>query len=165
MSMTDIAAVSGMSKAAVYRYFPTKQAVIRELATRELDEDRRLVEQLLGAGVSDPEPVLATALRAYCEEMVADPFIVQLSAAVRADVELARLDQGENQRFAERIARALEPDASREVLAALELRLRLVFGLLDGLIQVASAVEPEQVGELIDSFVEMSVRTIFEPCR
>ncbi|MEN0064701.1 MAG: helix-turn-helix domain-containing protein [Myxococcota bacterium] len=133
VSMTDIATASDMSKAAVYRYFPSKQSVIRELAIREMEADRRTLEALLNPDAPDRE-----------------------TAAVRADVELARLDHEDSVRAAQFVAEYLKPGAPAEVRVAYELRVLLVLGLLDGLLQLASHVDANAVSVLVDGFVHMA---------
>lgn len=83
-SMTDVAAAAGVARATVYRYFPSRQALLDELARLAVsDADARLVSARIDE--VSPEEGVARAVRALVE--VGDPFVVLVRERVRPDPE------------------------------------------------------------------------------
>jgi TetR/AcrR family transcriptional regulator, mexCD-oprJ operon repressor len=81
-SMSDVAAAAGMARATVYRYFPTRQALLDELArTAVTDADERLTAARIDEVA--PEEALARAVRAFVE--VGDPFLVVARERIRPE--------------------------------------------------------------------------------
>jgi TetR/AcrR family transcriptional repressor of mexCD-oprJ operon len=98
-NMTDVAAAAGVARATVYRYFPTRQALLDELAQIALDEANT---RLTAARIEevDPEEGIRRAVRALIE--VGDPFVVVAREHVRPD-----RDEFER-RLAQPVCRVLE---------------------------------------------------------
>jgi len=79
-SMNDVAAAAGVARATVYRYFPTRQALLDELARGAVDDaDARLSAARIDEVV--PQEGVTRAVRALVE--VGDSFV--LLARLRSD--------------------------------------------------------------------------------
>jgi AcrR family transcriptional regulator len=83
-SMTDVAAAAGVARATVYRYFPTRVALLAEVARRAVDEAGA---RLLAARIDQvpPEEGIARAVRALTD--VGDAFVVLARERVRPERE------------------------------------------------------------------------------
>ena len=83
-SMTDVAAAAGVARATVYRYFPTRDALLAEVARRAVDEAG---ERLAASRIAEvpAEDGVARAVRALTE--VGDGFVVLAREHVRPDRE------------------------------------------------------------------------------
>jgi AcrR family transcriptional regulator len=57
--MADIAREAGISAGAIYRYFPSKEAVLKAISERSMERDLHLVER---ARASESEPIAALEL-------------------------------------------------------------------------------------------------------
>jgi TetR/AcrR family transcriptional regulator, mexCD-oprJ operon repressor len=102
-SMADVAAEAGVARATVYRYFPSRQVLLEELATVAVaDASARLtaarIDQL---PVADSVP---RAVRALVD--VGDPFVVLVREHTRGDPE--RFDAGVAAPLRELFARGQE---------------------------------------------------------
>jgi TetR/AcrR family transcriptional repressor of mexCD-oprJ operon len=79
-SMNDVAVAAGMARATVYRYFPSRQALLDELAAVAV---RNAGERLSSARIHEipPREALTRAIRALVE--VGDPLVVLAREHVR----------------------------------------------------------------------------------
>lgn len=83
-SMADVATAAGMARATVYRYFPTREALLERVADVAVaDAGARLADARL-ASVS-PEEGLVRAVRAFFD--VGDQFIVLARERIQIDAE------------------------------------------------------------------------------
>jgi TetR/AcrR family transcriptional regulator, mexCD-oprJ operon repressor len=81
-SMTDVAEAAGVARATVYRYFPTREALLAELARAAVAE----IESRLTAARLDevaPEEGVARAIRALVD--VGDSFVLFVRGRGRAE--------------------------------------------------------------------------------
>ena len=153
ITMTAIAAQAGLSKAALYRYFPNKAAIIRGLAERSFDEDAARILTTLADRDGDGRQVILDGLRDYLGRHRAEPHRVQLRAAIRADPELSRLDLEDTRRNAHVIASGLVDRGARLDLDVLATRVTLILELSDGVIRLTSMVERPEADELTEEFL------------
>lgn len=79
--MEDIAKAAGLSKAAIYLYFPSKMALLEALIEAKVAPLARQVEQLSEAGRADPMLALRT-LASLAAHRIADPMIVAVPRLV-----------------------------------------------------------------------------------
>lgn len=157
ISMTDIAKRSDMGLTALYRYFPNKAAIVRELALQNFArDDEALIDNNADRSV-DPATRLKTGIEEYWQRHVDEPHRVHLRAAVRSDQELATLDFADTRRQAAHIADSQAAALGVTDLATLERRTHLVLELLDSLMRVLAQLQPDEIESYIDDFVEMAM--------
>jgi TetR/AcrR family transcriptional regulator, mexCD-oprJ operon repressor len=83
-SMSDVAEAAGVARATVYRYFPSRENLLDELARAAVDD----VEQRLASARIDavaPEEGIARAVRALVD--VGDPFVLLARRRALSDSE------------------------------------------------------------------------------
>lgn len=163
LTMTDIADEAGMALTAVYRYFPNKHSVLKELALRTFARD---TETLVSEEV-DPdaaaEEIMAAGVEEFWRRHRAEPFRLPLRAAIHADAELSALDLAESRRNAAAIAGKLALATGRTDIEVIERQALLVVELIDSLMSLAGRVPPDEARALVDEFVAMTARSLSSP--
>ena len=156
-SMAELARRAGVSKPALYRYFPNKRAILVRLARASFEDNTRLLAEAMTArpGASEAE-IYREAIGAYCALQRSQPFRAHLRAAMAADPELAALDLEDSRRNAElatALLRARHPELPADTLQA---RALLLMVLVDALAGLSAQVEDAEAAVLIRAFVEMT---------
>ena len=136
-STNVLAAESGISVRAIYRYFPNKQAIIVELARRLSAEWLDAVSAVGDLG--DPavawEPVWRGYLDTWVRAVVTTAGGRAVIAATRDDPELRVVDDEINERYVEGIAGALRQRrpalAAKQSTVAARVLMRTTIGVLD----------------------------------
>ncbi len=113
LAMREVARRAGIQISSVYAYFPSKAAIIRELAKRNLERVRELLQgevaQLLAE--HDGRPSVAQAVNrvvdAYFAHYRDQPAAVAVWAGAQGDHGLRELDAEDNRRTAEFLVPAL----------------------------------------------------------
>jgi TetR/AcrR family transcriptional regulator, mexCD-oprJ operon repressor len=83
-SMNDVAEAAGVARATVYRYFPSRETLLDELARAAVnDVDERLASARIDAVA--PSEGIARAVRALVD--VGDPFVLLARRRLRSDPE------------------------------------------------------------------------------
>ena len=158
--MTDIANAAGLAVPALYRYFPNRQAIVRELAMRSFAADAEFTVtaalESQGAGRDDVEELVV----AYCRLRLADPVRLSVRAAVHADSELSRLDLEGSRENASLMADVLDGTIEGVDRATLERRLLIVVETVDSVIRLA-ARSPEDAEAIIAEFAAGAADSIF----
>lgn len=161
--MTDIAEEAGMALTAVYRYFPNRHAVLRELALQTFAHD---ADTLISAEVEPDatvEEVLAVGVEEFWRRHRAEPFRLRLRAAIHADAELSALDLAESRRNAAALADLMVRATGRTDTEVLERQALLLVELVDSLMRLVASVEPHEARRLVDEFVAMMARSLAAP--
>lgn len=99
----DIGAAVGMSGPAVYRHFPSKEALLAELLERAVERAQRDLQLAVEADGSPPREVLARMVRASVAHAVEESDLVATAAR-----ELAHLPPDERRRIARRQRRIVD---------------------------------------------------------
>lgn len=155
MTMTAIAAKAGMSKAAIYRYFPNKAALIGALAERSLVEWLEIFhDAATDRSISGRETIYQGFYR-YLDRHRVEPYQVQLRAAIRADPELAEKDLIEARKVAHSIALALTARNSTHPVEVIEARALLLLELCDSVIRLASMVSDDEAEVAVVDFCNL----------
>jgi AcrR family transcriptional regulator len=152
VTMTDIAAAAGMNVTALYRYFPNKRAVVRELALRAFEANAEMAKELTRAeGHLSSAERIRRGVAHYIRHHLDDAGRLQVRRAVRADAELSALDLRDSVRNAEVIAAELHRLGTPIPVAVLRRRCLLIVEAIDGVIRLASGLE-EEADALVDEF-------------
>jgi len=162
VSMTDIASKAQMSKAALYRYFPNRQSVIRELALNEFSVHRNNILSASADESQDARTIMEHGLRSYCEMHRAEPYRVQLRAAIHADARLSALDLADSRENARLMAEFITTREPSVAIDGLPFRILLIIELLDGLIRAIARVDPAEADDMVEQFTSMAIRQIFD---
>ncbi len=152
-SMTQIAEKAGMSKPALYRYYPNKRALLRSLTLDSFEEYREQIQARFIGTSSEPRKVMFEGLKAYCLIHVAEPYRIQLRAAVLADPELSELDIKDTRENAEIISNFVIrcfPNAETEKI---KMRIMMMNELTDSLIRFVAKAKTEDVDAIIEDYI------------
>lgn len=162
ISMTDIASEAGLSKAALYRYFPNRRSLIRELAVMEFERQRdAIVTSAERLSNGDPRQMLTDGLREYFEAHLAEPWRVPLRIAIHSDAELSALDLADSRRNARLIAELINDRLGGFDVDQLTQRTLLVLELLDGMIRLTTRIDTDEAEQMISQFCQMAAAQIF----
>lgn len=160
VTMTDIAERAGMALTAVYRYFPNKQSVVRELALQTFADD---TETLIAPGIevdATAAELLELGIAEFWRRHLAEPYRLHLRVAIHSDPELSALDLAESRRNARAIAELLARRGVHSDTDVLERQSLLLVELVDSLMSLAARVGPDEAQSLVDEFTAMAVRTL-----
>jgi AcrR family transcriptional regulator len=163
ITMTDIATRSGMAVTAVYRYFPSKRAIVRELALRTVEEDAEALTSRAKRPATSVEAVIAEGVLDYWQRHVEEPARLQLRLAIQADVELSALDLADSRRNAAVLAQMLSAAGSPVDIETLEIRSLLFIEMLDSLMRLVSRIGKTEADLIVSEFVEMEIQMLGRP--
>lgn len=98
LAMREIARRAEVQISSIYQYFPSKSAIIRELAQRDLARVRQLLQEAIAALLSGPKtPPIAAAVDhlvdAYFAHYRDQPEALAVWAGAQSDPSLRELDQ------------------------------------------------------------------------
>lgn len=169
ITMTDIADEAGMGLPAVYRYFPNKQAIVRELTLNLFAADAAMTSAMSEDPNAGTAEQIAIDLAAYCHQYRKDRVRLQVRAAVHTDAELSLLDLADSRSNAIQIAAAIDRPGLGIPRLVLERRALVLVEILDGLIRLASRVDDDEAEAVIEEFAQMASLLLFrdaeEPTR
>jgi AcrR family transcriptional regulator len=157
ITITDIATRAGMGVTALYRYYPNKKSILRDLSLEVLEVNRQLL--IAPAVESDQalEPLLRESLTAYWHMHRDEPFRLRLRVAIHADAELSALDLADSRHNAQVFAARLTQLGTTVDPSVLERRVLMLISLLDSLMLTAILMEPPEADLLIDDFATMAL--------
>ena len=106
LAMREIARRAGVQISSIYQYFPSKSAIIRELAQRDLARVRQLLQDAVEALLAGPKaPPIAAAVDhlvdAYFAHYRDQPEALAVWAGAQSDPSLRELDQEDTRSTAE----------------------------------------------------------------
>ena len=150
-SMQDIFHASGLSAGAVYRYFPSKNALIRAITEHTLNEVLGPTIDALSGLRLDPAGALVSIAALFESESVRTrtfPVVDQVWAESFRDPEIAELARDMINNITKRLTQALPagtpPEAARLIMAAMQ-----GFGIQSGIL---GDVTPELVAAATKAF-------------
>ncbi|MBB6521113.1 TetR/AcrR family transcriptional regulator [Pseudoteredinibacter isoporae] len=158
VSMTAIADAAGMTKAALYRYFDNKQALIYAMASDMFKQNRQRLIDTLSENPTSARGKLKEALQEYCELHREEPFRIRLFCALHTDPEISQLEISESKKNAEIWADYILKTQPHLEKKKLRRHLFLMMELVDGLTRVVLASSKSEskllVSDFVDSFLE-----------
>ena len=156
VSITDIANEADVALTAAYRYFPNKQAIVRELAFRSFEITDELSLQLSTRGNRSLQRWIEDSVRTYVTANLDDSTRLQIRAAIHADLELSALNFRDSLATAEQVATALVDEGVNTDPGELKQRALLLLKLFDGAIGLARTVPPEETDGVINRFAKLA---------
>jgi AcrR family transcriptional regulator len=126
-SMQDIFRASGLSAGAVYRYFPSKNSLVRAITENTLNEVLGPTIDAVSGRRPDPAGALESIAAIFASESVRTrtlPVVAQVWAESFRDPEIANLARDMIDNIIKRLTQALPdgtpPEAARLIMAALQ---------------------------------------------
>lgn len=157
MTMSDLAEAADVSLPSIYRYFPSKQTIVRSLFERYAARVEAELVDAVGVveDADDARGAVERAMRRYWELYRGDPALAAVWAAVVADPELVHLDVEDSRSNGCLLAAALEgvvPGAGRARLDQLAF---LASHLAGAAVRLGVLLEDEaEAAAMIDNMVE-----------
>ena len=165
-SMQEICARAEMSPGALYRYFPSKDAIISAIAERERENNRRFIEQMqvtenvletfMDTGFAWLRDARARQAGALCTEVMAE---AHRNPRIREIFERNLLEaRGALRSALERAQRNGEVDGAIDLDVAVTVFMALGDGLL-----ARVPLEPQMAPERIEPGLRLLMRRMLEP--
>ncbi|HAD09958.1 MAG TPA: hypothetical protein DCF62_10770 [Porticoccaceae bacterium] len=160
-SMTELAQHAGLSKPALYRYFPNKKAILVELTQSVFEENRHLVARHLAATRSGKEKeVLVKTLTAYCSVHTGEPYRRHLRAAMSADPDLVELDLADSEHNARQATQALHPFFPTIEKDELHRRLLILMNQMEPFAKLVASRPKAEWHHFIQSYASLCLATL-----
>ena len=153
VSMTQIAKHAGISKPALYRYYPNKRSLLKELASEAFGETRAALEELIETKTGTASDVLLEGIQEYCRIHCVEPYRIQLKAAINADPELVKLDLEDSRSNATLVASFIQAEHPKMDADEIYNRALLMMELSDSLIRLVANIPKREGDILIKEFV------------
>ena len=163
-SMADIAHAAEMSPGLIYRYFPSKTAIVHAIIDREMEEARRILDRLGSAEdlVTAVLEVFERWTRGDDEEMNAALFLEMVAASAR-DEELAEVMRRADVIIRERLEGVLQRGSGPRVdVAAIPspgCRAAMLQCLIEGLL-VRAVRQPDLDRRTLREFLEHALAAL-----
>ena len=158
LTMTGLAERSGVGATAIYRYFPNKDAVLRELALETFSTDAWM-SSIPELESGDLGKFVEQRIKQYWQLYRQEPFRVPLRAAIQSDPELGALDRADTRRVAAEMAHTAAP-STRFDREALELRIVLILEEMQAAFRLAAHAELPEAERIIETFTEMTLAAL-----
>lgn len=155
-TMTDIAVRAGMGLTALYRYFPNKRAILRELALSVLELNRQMFITPLVASEGAIDDLIRESIAAYWHVHRDEPFRLRLRVAIQGDAELSALDLADSRRNAQVLCSHVTHLDDRDP-AVVERQIFLIISLLDSLMLTAVQLDAAEADTLVEDFATMAI--------
>lgn len=158
--MSDVAKAADMSVTALYRYFPHKAALVRELTLELYDRTHGWLTGFVESSLQTSEDaalgeLILRGAREYLRVELEEPYRSGLRAATFADEALRRLDVEDTQRTARLVAGALAELSGTAPTLGLERTVFLFVTGLDAVVRVASLHEEPARTALVEDYVRL----------
>jgi len=164
LAMREVARRAGVQISSVYQYFPSKAAIIRELAKRNLDRVRALlqdeVNRLFAGGRPTPAQAVNRVVDAYYAHYRDQPQAVAVWAGAQGDHGLRELDVEDSRRTAEFLVQPLMQILSLTDAPAVFALALLLTDITGSAARLALSVEPPLRDQLIANLKTMLIATL-----
>ncbi len=159
--MTMLGKRAGLSKPALYRYFPNKRAILIELARSIFEENRILItEGLANPKQGHEKEALVAAFTAYCDLHVREPYRGHLRAAMATDPELVLLDLADSERNSKLAVEIFQPLFPHAEPAELQRRMLILMNQMEPFAKLVASRPQEEWSGLIESYAEMCLSAL-----
>jgi len=165
LAMREIARRAGVQISSIYQYFPSKSAIIRELAQRDLARVRQLLQDAVAALLAGPRPPpIADAVDhlvdAYFAHYRDQPEALAVWAGAQSDPSLRELDQEDTRSTAEFLVAPLLHLLGRPEWAGVHALSLLVSEVTGAAARLALSLESPLREQLIAQHKAMLVATL-----
>jgi AcrR family transcriptional regulator len=165
LAMREVARRAGVQISSIYQYFPSKSAIIRELAQRDLARVRRLLQDAVESLLTRPKlPPIAAAVDhlvdAYFAHYRDQPEALAVWAGAQSDPSLRELDQEDTRSTAEFLVAPLLHLLGRPKWGGVHALSLLVSEVTGAAARLALALESPLREQLIAQHKAMLVATL-----
>lgn len=161
-TMKDIADEAGMKPTALYRYFPNKQAVLRELTIQMFQEDEERVTKSMLQSSGTPREILREGILQYWRLHQQQPYRVKLNLAIQSDPELWQLSLEDSKNSVSILCEFLANSLPQPDIKLLERRALLNVVLMNSAINLVTGLKDEEAELMMEEFIEMTVDNILK---
>lgn len=162
ITMTDVARKADMKVTALYRYFPNKPALLRELAIRMFENDHENIANAVFTSEQDIEKTLKRAMLDYWQLHIEEPYRLGLQMAIQSDDYLFDIDLEDTRLNAGFLAQQISEATSRNEIQIFEQRMIMVFSLLSTVIRLTTFLDVKEAASIKNDFIEMSITHILK---
>jgi AcrR family transcriptional regulator len=165
LAMREVARRAGVQIGSIYQYFPSKSAVIRELARRNLERVHELLArevEALFAGGRPPAPSTAVnrVVDAYFAHYRDHPEAMAVWGGAQSDPELQQLEVEDTRSTARFMVPPLAKILRRDDEAVLHALALLMNEVTGAAVRLALSVEPPLREQLVKNLKAMLVATL-----
>ena len=164
-TIDEIAEAAGLSKAAMYRYFPNKQALIIEIAKEGPRAFQALLDDMERRGLP-PAEAIATAMEAQVNRLLSRRFISQVTLR-RLPHDLPGMEEAYTLRlrYRHRLAAIIETGISQGVFAPVEpwLAVEAIVGMASSVLDRYSPEWPMEPGTIARAYAQLAVNSLLAP--
>lgn len=161
LSITEVAAEAGMGLTALYRYFPNKTAVIRQLSVEMLEQDKAgLLSDVMELDVSIDE-LFTYATEQYVKLHEEEPYRLALRTAIQSDATLLEIDMKDTRANARILAQKMADIAKLKNPEPIEAFVLLYMNLLNATIMLMSKTkDDEEADALLQTLLSMALHQL-----
>ena len=165
LAMREVARRAQVQISSIYQYFPSKSAIIRELAQRDLARVRQLLQEAVDGLLSGPQaPPIAAAVDhlvdAYFAHYRDQPEALAVWAGAQSDPSLRELDQEDTRSTAQFLVAPLLRLLGRQEWAGVRPLSLLVSELTGAAARLALALDSPLREQVIAQYKAMLVATL-----
>jgi len=166
LAMREVARRAGVQISSIYQYFPSKSAIIRELAQRDLARVRQLLRDAVDTLLADPgaPPPIADAVDhlvdAYFAHYRDQPEALAVWAGAQSDPSLRELDQEDTRSTAQFLVAPLLHLLGRPKWDGVHALSLLISEVTGAAARLALALESPLREQLIAQYKTMLVATL-----
>ena len=161
-TMKDIAVRAGMKSTALYRYFPNKQAVVRELTLQMFKEDNERVTQTMLSSDATAEQIMREGSYRYWKLHEEEPYRIKLNLAIQSDQELWKLSVEDSKKNVKDLCNMLVANLAQKDIEVLERKALLNVVLMASAINLVSSLNKKEADLIMKEFINMSVNNMMK---
>lgn len=164
--MAEIAEQAGISVGLVYRYFPSKQAVVEAIVRDDLDAQRRFFEELFAAYPDDPVAALEHGAAGYVHHVTdrdRTALMLEVASEVIRNPAMRACDAETREQLYEMFRSRLRGKGKKGMSdTEIEARVQLLGALITGL-AIQLAVQNREADPILFEIMEETAKRIVWP--